>query len=101
MCDLCSIDPKLVQAERQRMMKLIDDLERIICFHEQLLEGTEKPHTDEALLMNIVIDRAVTYLAQEWSTTLTEADPYEHRADDFTSSDGATSLTSDSERNPF
>lgn len=101
MCDLCSIDPKLVQAERQRMMKLIDDLERIICFHEQLLEGTEKPHTDEALLMNIVIDRAVTYLAQGWSTTLTEADPYEHRAADNAPEDGSYTDSIDGEGDPF
>lgn len=101
MCDLCSIDPKLVQAERQRMMKLIDDLERIICFHEQLLEGTEKPHTNEALLINITIDRAVTYLAQEWSTTFTNEEQYEHRANDNAPEDGTTHDSIDGEADPF
>lgn len=101
MCDLCSIDPKLVQAERQRMMKLIDDLERIICFHEQLLEGTEKPHTDEALLINIPIDRVVNYLTQEWGTTLQEDDQYEHRASDNAPEDGAPTDSIDSEDDPF
>ena len=101
MCGLCSLDPAVKQKEIERIKLLLLDLDRIMTYHECLLEGTEKPHTDEAVLINITIDRVANHFHSDWNVTIIEDDPYEHRTTDNAPEDGSSTDSIDSEDDPF
>ena len=66
MCELCSIDPKVVQTAKDKLTTLAEEMRVVASEIDQIIDGSIEPHTPRARQMSVNMKSLVSNLIREF-----------------------------------